>query len=163
MGAFRQRGGPIAALGLAAALAAGCASVDEGLGYYWQSVSGHLSVMWAARPLPELIDAPETGGSLRARLERARAIRAFASERLGLPENGSYRSYADLGRRYVVWNVFAAPELSLQLKRWCFPIAGCVSYRGYYDQAAAERYAASLREQGWDVYVAGVPAYSTLG
>jgi predicted aminopeptidase len=82
---------------------------------------------------------------------------------LALPANGSFRSYADIGRPFVVWNVFAAPELSLQLKQWCFPVAGCVTYRGYFDRAEAERLAQSLRAQGWEVQVAGVPAYSTLG
>jgi predicted aminopeptidase len=90
-------------------------------------------------------------------------MRNFASRELGLPDNGSYRGYADLGRPYALWNVVAAPEFSLSPVLSCFPVAGCVSYRGYYAKEAAERHARSRREQGYDVIVYGVPAYSTLG
>jgi predicted aminopeptidase len=90
-------------------------------------------------------------------------IRSFASKELGLPDNRSYRSYADLKRPYAVWNVFAAPELSLQLDTWCFPVVGCISYRGYYEQAQARQFANRLAADGREVHVGGVPAYSTLG
>ena len=101
--------------------------------------------------------------ALAARLEQVQAIRRFASRDLGLPDNGSYTRYADLGRPFVTWNVFATPGLSLEPRRWCFPIAGCVDYRGYFDEAAAKREATRLTAEGDDVYVGGVPAYSTLG
>lgn len=154
-------------IGLSAAILAaslsGCTSLREGIGYYWQSVSGHLRVMHAARPVDQWLADPDAEAALRQRLQLARDIRRFASEKLALPDNSSYTRYADLGRAFVVWNVFVAPELSLQLQRWCFPVAGCVDYRGYYDRQAAERYAESMRAQGLDAYVGGVPAYSTLG
>jgi predicted aminopeptidase len=154
----------LAAAGLALTLGlSGCAGLSLDLGYYLQSMGGHLAVMRAARPIAELLDDPGLDAALRARLERVREIRAFASRELGLPENGSYTRYADLGRPAVLWNVFAAPELSLTLDQWCFPVAGCISYRGYYDRGEAERFAESLREHGRDTYVTGVPAYSTLG
>lgn len=120
-------------------------------------------MMQRARPIDDLLADKSLGDDLRTRLRKALEIREFAARELGLPENASYTLYADLGRPYVVWNVFAAPELSLELKESCFPVAGCVKYRGYFDPAAAQRHAESLRAQGWDVYVAGVPAYSTLG
>ncbi len=141
----------------------GCASHSEGPGYYWQSVVGHLDVVRRARPVEALLADPSTDPALRARLERAREIRAFASRELGLPANGSYTSYSDVGRPFVLWNVFATPELSLRLERWCFPVAGCVAYRGYYDRDAAERFAQGLRARGLEAHVGGVPAYSTLG
>jgi predicted aminopeptidase len=119
--------------------------------------------MRAARPVPEVVSDPTTSDALRKRLQRSQEIRAFASRDLGLPENGSYTQYADLGRPYVVWNVFATRELSLDLKQWCYPIVGCAGYRGYFDRAAAERAAEALRAEGYEVNVAGVPAYSTLG
>ncbi|MET0680944.1 MAG: aminopeptidase, partial [Burkholderiales bacterium] len=100
---------------------------------------------------------------LRLKLERVLAIREFASRELALPDNGSYKSYADIGRPFVVWNVFAAPEFSVDPRQSCFPIAGCVGYRGYYAQASADGFGADLREQGFDVFVYGVVAYSTLG
>jgi predicted aminopeptidase len=100
---------------------------------------------------------------LKAKLERVLAIREYASRELGLPDNPSYRSYTDLGRRYVLWNIFATPELSLEPRQWCFPVAGCVNYRGYFDEGAARAEAAKLAAAGDDVYVGGVPAYSTLG
>ena len=145
------------------ASAAGCASMSLDVGYYWQSITGHLTVMREARPIDELIADPSTTEALRARLAAVNAIRGFASRSLGLPDNGSYTRYADLKRPSVLWNVFATPELSLQLEQWCFPVAGCISYRGYYAKATADAYAQTLRARGLDVQVAGVTAYSTLG
>lgn len=133
------------------------------LAYYSQAVGGHLTLSQAARPVREVLASPATGPELRARLERAQAIRDFASRELALPDNGSYRNYADLGRPYVVWNVFAAPELSTRLERWCWVFVGCVAYRGFFEQAKAEAFAREMRERGHDTHVVGVVAYSTLG
>ena len=119
--------------------------------------------MARARPVEAVIAAPETAPRLAERLRTALGIREFASDVLGLPANASYHRYVDLGRRYVVWNVVAAPELSLEPRRWCFPVAGCLSYRGYFAESDATRYAGALASEGWDVTVAGVRAYSTLG
>lgn len=138
---------------------AGCST----LGYYAQSIHGHASLLQAARPIDDWLADPATPAGLKERLERVRAIRAYASRELGLPDNASYRSYAQLGRPFVLWNVTAAPELGLRLMQWCFPVAGCVGYRGYYDRASATAYAAELAAAGWDVQVGGVRAYSTLG
>ncbi|MEY4754685.1 MAG: hypothetical protein RJA44_2360 [Pseudomonadota bacterium] len=157
-----RRLGLLATLLLALGLG-GCAQQREAAGYYWQSVRGHMAMLGAARPVPELLADATTPPELRARLELAQRIRDFAVQQLGLPDNASYRRYADLGRNAVVWNVVAAPELSLQLKTWCFPVMGCVGYRGYFDQAEAEALGATLRREGWEVSVYGVPAYSTLG
>ena len=148
------------ALGLAlAALAAGCTTVE----YYSQAALGHLDVMQRARPIDAVIADPAAPATLKRRLERVQKMREFAVSELGLPDNGAYRSYADLGRPYVVWNVFAAPALSVEPVQSCFPIAGCVSYRGYYAHADALAHAAELGARGLDTYVGGVPAYSTLG
>lgn len=147
---------------VAVVLLAGCASPTTGVGYYWQSVTGHLALMQAARPLDEWIADPQTPAALRAKLETAQRIRAFASAELALPDNASYRRYADLQRRAAVYNVVAAPELSLRLQTWCFPVAGCVGYRGYYDEAQAQAFAATLPAE-LEVTVYPVPAYSTLG
>lgn len=135
----------------------------ESMSFYAQAISGHLSVMRAARPVDTWLSDPATPPEVRARLETARRIRAFASGQLGLPENGSYNSYADLHRRYVVWNVYAAPVFSVEPKKECFPFTGCVSYRGFFSEADARRHAETLRLAGNDVYIGGVPAYSTLG
>lgn len=140
-------------------LLAGCAS----LGYYAQAVDGHLKVMGAARPIKEILQDPATDPALKKKLENARAVREFASRELALPDNNSYRTYADLGRPFVVWNVFAAPEFSVEPEKWCMVFVGCVSYRGYYDREDAERFADELRRKGFDTYVGGVSAYSTLG
>jgi predicted aminopeptidase len=113
-------------------------------------------------PIPKLLEDPETPPGLKGQLQTVLAIRDFASSDLGLPDNGSYRSYGDLGRPYVLWNVVAAPEFSLEPVQWCFPVAGCVSYRGYFDRSEAERFAGRLRREGKEVYLYGVPAYSTL-
>jgi predicted aminopeptidase len=148
----------LASLLLAAALS-GC----ETLAYYAQAVGGQVSLMSRARPVGALIDDPGTPPALRERLERAREIRDYAVQALALPENASYRSYADLGRPYAVWNVVAAPEFSLEPLLSCFPVAGCVAYRGFFAREDAERHAEKLRAAGNDVHVQGVPAYSTLG
>lgn len=148
-----------AALSLAALLVAGCTTV----GYVAQAARGQLGVLRARKPIAKLLAEPATPATLRARLEQAVAIRDYASRVLLLPDNASYRSYADLGRPYVVWNVVAAPEFSLAPRQWCFPVAGCVAYRGYFSEAAARDYAAGLAARGDDVAVFGVAAYSTLG
>jgi predicted aminopeptidase len=155
-------GGRLAALTLLAlviAATAGCSTV----GYYTQAAHGHLSLMAAARPIDDWLADPATAEPLKRKLEAARQMRAFASRELGLPDNRSYTAYADLKRPAVVWNVFATQELSVQLKTWCYLMFGCAGYRGYFDQADAQRTAEALRAQGYDVNVAPVPAYSTLG
>jgi predicted aminopeptidase len=149
----------IVLVAVAAALLAGCSAGA----YYWQAFNGQMEVRRLSRPLDQVIAEPGISSDIRSRLEYARTARDFASAELHLPDNRSYRLYADLKRNYVVWNVFAAPALSLSLETQCFPIAGCVGYRGYFSEAAADAYAAQLRARGLDVYTGGVPAYSTLG
>jgi predicted aminopeptidase len=144
-------------------LVAGSLGACSTLRYYWQAADGQLELKRKARPIEEVLADPQTSPALQNRLQRVQAIREFASADLALPRNGSYHRYADLQRSYVVWNVFAAPEFSVTPKTWCFPIAGCVGYRGYFGQKDAERFAAQTKAQGYDVYVGGVPAYSTLG
>ena len=140
-------------------LVSGCSNVA----YYAQAVEGHLRLMAKTRSVPDVLADKATDPALRQQLERASAIREFASRELALPDNRSYRSYADLERPFVVWNVFAAPEFSVELQPWCMLFIGCVNYRGYYDQADARRYAGELAKAGADTSVGGVPAYTTLG
>jgi len=133
------------------------------LAYYGQAVAGHLEIVQRARPVADWLADPRTPPALRTRLELSQRVRDFAVAELKLPDNRSYRTYADLGRDAAVYNVVAAPELSLTLKTWCFPIMGCVGYRGYFARDAADREASHLRSEGWETSVYGVPAYSTLG
>jgi predicted aminopeptidase len=140
---------------LAASLLAGC--------YLMQAASGQLAVMTKRQPIDKVIARASTTDTLKAQLIRAREIRDFASAELGLPDNAAYRSYADIGRPYVVWNVVATPEFSIQPRQWCFPVAGCVAYRGYFSEKEAMAFAAALKAKGDDVLTGGVPAYSTLG
>jgi len=149
-------------LGLVAALSAllaGC----ESTGYLSQSVQGHLGVMRAAKPVDAWLADPAISAELRERLLLTQRMREFAVRELALPDNASYRRYADLGRPAVVWNVTAAPELSLKLQTWCYPVVGCVAYRGYFTRGGADTFAGEVRSQGEEVWVYGVPAYSTLG
>src|SRR5438874_906511 len=150
----------VRALLLAAActLLCGCGTL-----YLMQAASGEWQVLRRRVPIDTLLADPHTPPALRAHLEEVHAAREFASRELGLPDSSSYRSYADIGRPYVVWNVVAAPEFSVSPKRWCFPIAGCVAYRGYFREQRAREFAAALAVRGLDVAVDGVPAYSTLG
>ena len=154
-----RRGAAALAVLAAAALLAGCAD----LGYYWQSASGHLGLMRAARPVPQWLEDPATSEALKTKLALTQRIRQFAVAELGLPDNASYKSYADLHRNAALWNVVAAPPHALTLKTWCFPVAGCVGYRGYYDEAAAKGEAAAQEARGLETAVYPVPAYSTLG
>lgn len=148
------------ALLVAATLAVGgCASPA----YYLQAMSGQFELWRLSRPLDQLRDDPSIAPSLQEKLSAARRIRDFASRELALPDNGGFRSYAAIDRPYAVWNVFAAEEFAIRPKEWCFPVAGCVSYRGYFSKADAEAHAAALRAEGYEVHVGGVPAYSTLG
>ena len=147
---------------LVAAAVAGLAGCAD-LGYYWQSVSGHLQMLHAARPVNDWLGDAQTPAQLKSRLALTQRIRNFAVSELKLPDNPSYRRYADLQRRAVVWNVVAAPEFSLTLKTWCFPITGCVGYRGYFSEAEARAEADHLQAEGLETSVYGVPAYSTLG
>ncbi|MDO9315182.1 MAG: aminopeptidase [Burkholderiaceae bacterium] len=144
---------------VALSLTTGCSSV----GYYAQSVSGHLRLLGAARPVPDWLADTATPDPLKVRLELTQSIRDYAVTALKLPDNASYRRYADLQRGAAVWNVVAAPELGLTLETWCFPVVGCVAYRGYYAREDADGYADQLRARGLDAGVYGVPAYSTLG
>ncbi|MGH8664774.1 MAG: aminopeptidase [Burkholderiales bacterium] len=132
-------------------------------GYYMQAVRGQAEMWQATRPIEVVIADPDAPKALKARLEYAMRVREFASARLGLPDNSSYRGYADLKRPYVVWNLFATDAYSVRPRQWCFPIAGCVAYKGYFARAEAEAAAAELKRKGDDVFVGGVPAYSTLG
>jgi predicted aminopeptidase len=144
---------------LALVLLSGC----ETLSYYTQAIGGQMSLLASAKPLDAWLADPGTPEDLRARLRTAQQIRAFASRELGLPDNASYRSYADLGRPFVVWNVFATPEFSVEPKRECFPFTGCVPYLGFFSEPAARAHAAKLKKDGLDVHLGGVLAYSTLG
>ena len=157
----RRASAAAAALIVGAALLAlsGCAS----FGYYWQATSGHLAILNAARPVSDWLADPAAPQPLKDRLSLARDIRTFAARELHLPDNASYRRYADLKRPAAVWNVVAAPVDSLTLETWCFPVTGCVGYRGYYARADAQAEADALAARGLETAVYPVPAYSTLG
>jgi len=144
---------------LLALLLPGCGNVS----YYLQSVRGQWEIWQRQVPIDELLSDPQLDPALRKQLQRAVTIRAYASRELGLPDNASYRAYADLARPFVVWNVFVAAEFSVEPRQWCFPVAGCVNYRGYFEESAARGLARELAASGDDVYIGGVPAYSTLG
>lgn len=140
-------------------LNSGCSSV----GYYAQAAGGHIALLNAARPVPDWLADESTPKWLADRLSLSQRMRDFAVKELKLPDNASYRRYADLKRGAAVWSVVAAPELSLALKTWCFPVVGCVGYRGYFAREPADALAAQLSQEGWEASAQGIPAYSTLG
>ncbi|MGH8328135.1 MAG: aminopeptidase, partial [Steroidobacteraceae bacterium] len=156
--AFRK----IARLALAAAVLAALAGCSSTM-YLLQAANGEWHVIHRRKPIVQVIDNPQTPESVVRELGEVRDARNFASRVLKLPDNDSYRTYVKIDRPYVVWNVVAAPALSVQPKQWCFPIAGCVAYRGYFNEKRAREFAARLKRRGYDVVVEGVPAYSTLG
>ncbi len=162
IGDARRRPARLIRAGLAALLAGllgGCAQ----LGYLGHAVGGHLQLTQAARPVDQWLSKPDLDPVLRERLQLSQRLRDYAVSALALPDNASYRRYADLGRPAAVWNVVAAPPFSLRLKTWCYPLMGCAGYRGYFDRSAAQRLADELQAEGWEVQVYPVPAYSTLG
>jgi predicted aminopeptidase len=144
----------ISSLGLSA-----CSTID----YYWQAIHGHTIILNQEQPIEDILANPTVSPELRQTLQGMQEARDFATHELALPENDSYRQYADIKRDYVIWNVIATDEFSVAPQQWCFPFAGCVSYRGFFDQAEAQAFANKLKSQGKDVYVAGARAYSTLG
>ena len=144
---------------LAVVFLSGCSSV----GYYSQIVSGHMGIVMGKRPVDEVLSDKDINESLKRRLHVAQRAREFAVTQLNLPDNESYTSFYDTGKRYVTWNVVAAAEFSFIPRKWCFPIAGCVSYRGYYAEEDAQSYAEKMKQEGLDVTVNGATAYSTLG
>jgi len=131
--------------------------------YVAQAAKGQLQLLTARKPIARVLADPKAPAELKARLESVRAAREFAARELGLPNNKSYTTFADLKREYVVWSVVATPEFSVEPKEWCFPVVGCVAYRGYFREASADKFAARLSAEGFDTMVGGVPAYSTLG
>lgn len=140
-------------------LLGGCAT----LGYYFQAVNGQLDVIGRAQPIERVLADPAADSSLKQKLDEVRRITEFASAELGLPGKGAFGRYAELQRPFALWNVFAAAEFSIQPKQWCYPLFGCASYRGYFSLDQAEAAARALSAQGYDTYVGGIPAYSTLG
>jgi predicted aminopeptidase len=149
-------------LAFALALVSGLCGCTN-IGYYYQAVEGQMQIWNRSRPIAQVIEDMHTPPQVRERLSLVLRVRDFASGELALPDNGSYRSYADLERPFVVWNVFATAEFSVAPEEWCFPFAGCVGYRGYFNRAHAEQFGEELRRKGLDVFVTGIPAYSTLG
>lgn len=131
--------------------------------YFWQATTGHLKVLAAAETIDDILSRPDVPEKLRNQLQHVQEIREFSVAHLALPDNRSYRTYADLNRAYAVWNVVASQSDSLSLETWCFPLLGCISYKGFYSESSAVDLADTLRKQGLDVAVLGVPAYSTLG
>ena len=133
------------------------------LSYYTGLAKGQHELMSARVPIRDIVQDEKQDSALRERLSKVLDARAFATQQLRLPDNDSYTEYADLKRPYVVWNVFATPELSLKPIEHCFLFVGCLAYRGYFDQQKAQQQADELKLQGNDIYVSGIPAYSTLG
>jgi predicted aminopeptidase len=153
-----SRIGKVIACCALAAATTGCAAP-----YYWQAIGGQLELFRKREPIADVIADPSIDSKLKTTLARVETMRRFAVDELLLPTNDSYTTYVALDRPYVVWNVVATGEFSVDPRRWCFPFAGCVAYRGYFDQAGAERYATKLAEDGLDTYSGGSTAYSTLG
>ena len=135
----------------------------EAIGYYSQAAHGQLSLILQRQDIDELVSTRNIPESLKQKFKDIERIKNFAKNNLGLPVGDNYSSYVNVNRDYLVWNVFAAPEFSTKPSTWCYPIAGCVSYRGYFSKDRALRYARKLENQGLDVYTGGVAAYSTLG
>lgn len=150
-----------AALGIGTVIVGltGCSSA----GYYWQGFKGQMQIMQAAKPIDDWLADETLTPALRQRLTSAQQMRRFASRELALPDNASYTRYAPLQRPFAVWNVVAAPPYSLDMHQWCFPVTGCIAYRGYFARDDAQTEARTLQTQGLETSVYGVPAYSTLG
>ena len=130
--------------------------------YYVDTINGHHELLEKSRPIDSVISG-DISEDLKKKLVTFQKARLFAIQELLLPDNNSYKSYADIGRPYATWNVIATPEYSIEPKKWCFLIVGCLNYRGYFSKQQAEAFAKQLKTEGYDTYVAGARAYSTLG
>ncbi len=137
----------------------GCSS----LGYYHQAAKGHLSLIIATEPIEDWLSAPDTPAPLKAKLRLSQQTRRFAQERLHLPVGDAFSKYTELDRPWVLVNLVAVPEFSLQPHQWCYPFIGCQAYRGYYDLDDARDQARQFADNGYDIFIGGVTAYSTLG
>jgi predicted aminopeptidase len=144
---------------LASVAMSGCSTV----GYYSQAMAGQAEIMRKARPIAEAVRDDRVPDKTKRKLAVVQEARAFARDHLGLPAHRSYDRYTDLGRRHVSWVVFAAPEFSVEAKEWWYPVVGSLEYRGYFEESAARKEGALWQARGYDVYVGGVDAYSTLG
>ena len=149
----------LAAASLLAVLLGGCQSV----GYYFQAIHGQAQILHREHAIATLLKSDTTPEPLKAKLRTVLEMRGFAEQNLRLPADGHYLAYADLGRTYAVWTVYAAPEFSLTPKSWWYPVVGRLNYRGYFSEKKAREFADKLKRRGFDVYVGGVTAYSTLG
>jgi predicted aminopeptidase len=137
----------------------GCQTVSS----YRQAIGGELQILTHQEPIAKVLADPGTSSELKHKLQLVLEIRQFAATNLHLPVDQAYMKYVDLHRPYAVWNVNAAPKLSLDPKRWWYPFVGKASYRGYFNREAARKYANELKNKGWDTYVGAVETYSTLG
>jgi predicted aminopeptidase len=135
----------------------------EAVGFYRQAIAGEYQILAHQKSVESLIADPATPPKLKAKFEEVLKIRQFAALELKEPADKSYTKYTDLHRPCVVWTVVVAPALSLEPKTWWFPVVGRASYRGYFNEASARRYAEKWEKRGWDVDVGGVETYSTLG
>lgn len=160
--AMRTRGSRVGA-GIVLLMIAFSEVLSSGVGYYVRTAWGGLRLLTGRRSVEAVLADPETPLELKRKLELVTRARDFASAELGLPDNKSYRMYKRLDREWASWTVVVAPEFSVEPLQWCFPIAGCVSYRGYFSTARAEKFATKWNDRGYDVDVGGVRAYSTLG
>lgn len=142
-----------------AILLGGCAQLE----YYSQSIAGQWEIISISKPIDKILLDENVPDSVKEKLSVIQEIRGFATEELNLPDNNSYLSFADINREYVVWNIIATPKLSLEPLQWCYPIAGCLDYRGFFNKDDALNQANKLQEEGYDVFIGGVSAYSTLG
>jgi len=159
----RSRRAKLAVVGLLCLVMVVCFSGCQEISFYRQAIGGECQILAHQKSIRDLMADPTTPPKLKTKFEQIMKIRQFASDELKLPADGAYLKYTDLHRPYVVWNVNVAPALSLEPKTWWFPVVGEASYRGYFSDAGAHRYAARWEKKGWDVYVDGVDAYSTLG
>lgn len=150
-------------LGLGLALVVVVLSGCQTFSFYRQAIAGQYEIVAHQQKIEKVVADPRTPARLKAKLELVQGMRVFARDTLKLPVDGHYQKYVDVHRPYVVWNVEAAPEFSLEAKTWWYPWVGSLDYRGYFSEADATNYARILEEKGYDVFVGGVPAYSTLG
>ncbi|HET8802479.1 MAG TPA: aminopeptidase [Marinobacter sp.] len=137
----------------------GCSTI----GYYTQAIGGHTHLMMSGEPVASLIADKQTPPALRRKLTRSLQARQFAADVLALPVDEAFLDYVELGRHWVVVNLVAVPEFSLQPHRWCYPLLGCQAYRGYFNLDDANAEQSQFQARGYDTMVAGVTAYSTLG
>ncbi len=152
-------------------------------GYVISQAGGQIKILNESVLIEDVIKDEKNPEETRRKLTLVQEARKYATDNLGFePDSpiypyikkipvinwlgkfgGSYAAYYDTNGEVIAWNVTAAKKDSLTPLTWWFPIFGDVPYLSYFKRQDAEALEKKLLKAGYDVELAGVEAYSTVG